>query len=92
MGLIFLQIDSYKEEKSNPTTFSRNNLIKKIILFIQEGYRIYENQGTIIILLGVLKGILDESVDHLEEMQVFFYLLLSIVKNNHCFFRICLMI
>ena len=69
LGLTFMHIDNYNK-KEQPDTFSRNNLIKKIIDFIQNSYTILENQPTIITLFKVLKGILDESKKNLEEMQV----------------------
>lgn len=69
LGLTFMHIDNYNK-KEQPYTFSRNNLIKKIIDFIQNNYTILENQPTIITLFKVLKGILDESKQNLEEMQV----------------------
>jgi hypothetical protein len=67
-----MQIDNYKESKMRPGIFSRNNLITKIINFIQNSYTTPENQSTIIFLFKVLKGIMDESENNLEEMQVFF--------------------
>lgn len=66
--MIFMQIDDYQKDYS--FFFTRNDLIKKIILFIQEQFMFQENQNTIIILLDVLKGILDESKDDLEKIQV----------------------
>lgn len=68
--MVFMQIDDY--QKDHAFFFTRNDLIKKIISFIQEQFMFMENQNTIIILLDVLKGILDESKEDLEKIQVIY--------------------
>lgn len=72
LGGTLVRIENYKQIKSWNFLFSKNDLIKKLIIFIQEEYSVPEYQGTIIILLDVLKGILDESGNDLEETQNLF--------------------
>ena len=67
LGKAFLNIEKYKDKDNQPLFCPQNNIIKKIITFIEEEYAIPENQGTIIILLEILKGILEDSD---KEMQV----------------------
>lgn len=70
LGNAFLNIDQYcNQVDSISFLFTKENILKNIISFIQNEYNKSEHNETIIILLDVLKGILENSKD-LEKAQV----------------------